>query len=332
MQRADLAVNLEQPLIASDLPIANDPIFTPEVWTWLDTNDWEDWEKKPEETKPSVCEQSCQSKTNQRDKALCEVSCCTQTCTANYKWADRLICMSQCLCKEVSWPLEELNFRDERTPQFRYKVRFCRIPVQIEPIVPKKVESIEAVLDEINIVLKATRESWELMKHVKTKEMFETSMQNIKLADILWFNFFFKLKPIFPVNSLTDIDQKRERDNEIRERDLLQVWSIEEKKERNKYIVSTNTVSADATASPSTSFQMLSQQIINAETQNNQRKYTNMALIHEASHDKFRALFWDEIIWFIQNNGAFWHEVTETLLLFNDWAKDLHTTIKKAPN
>lgn len=165
----------------------------------------------------STCSASCDEESDARGKELCEVNCCTQSCDI-FDGSDKLVCMSECLCGEVVGP--ENPGTHDRAPQIEYRVRFCRVPVQVQSIVPKRVFTVEGVLNEINIILTALKESGQLMKHVKTKEMFETSMQKVKFADILSFNFFFSLKPIFDVVPKAEIEEEREQDNSDREKTI----------------------------------------------------------------------------------------------------------------
>lgn len=62
------------------------------------------------------------------------------------------------------------------------------------------------------------------------------------------------------------------------------------------------------------------------------RNTDNSALVEDMTHAEVRALLNDEVVEFINNNTAFWHEVSETFILFNDIADNLKVKVEAAPN
>lgn len=161
------------------------------------------------------------------------VDMCIQRCDSNYpvNWYNSLvnnwICKSQCLCQTI-W--------DTSDP---FWMRFCFVPGQSRPITPwKQLVSIEEIVDEINWILIALKNSGELLKSKKTKEILETSMQKIKLDKVFHFDFIVKFKPIFNQKSKKTQQNKNVATNAKLTQWVLQnQWSLSSKSERNKYVV-----------------------------------------------------------------------------------------------
>ncbi len=336
-------------------PLAVDPdldIIDEEV----DPNDEENDDDNKDETiaipEDIACTATCESEDNQWAKELCQVNCCVDKCKDYFdqpveetwvawilkKWENeknKLICMSQCLCGEVSWPQKPLDFAWDWTPAVKYRVRFCRIPVEVQPIVPKKVWSIEEVVDEINIVLTKLKESWQLMKSVKTKEMFETSMQNIKLADVLAFNLFIKFKPIFNTMPESQAKEIQKELSEQWEQDMRNTNSLDFVEERNKYILLFNPNKRSVKKQVATNYTMQLKNIEDMEEKmskwkSNNNNNNNKVVENINVKTKARGEALDNIANFIISNAKFWNEITETMNLMNDVASDLKVKVDKA--
>ena len=80
---------------------------------------------------------------------------------------------------------------------------------QTEVIGGKTVKSVEEIVDEINAVLTALRNSGQLMKHTKTKEFLDTSLSKIKLNQILSFDMNIAFKPIYDSQTNREEEQAK---------------------------------------------------------------------------------------------------------------------------
>jgi hypothetical protein len=109
---------------------------------------------------------------------------CQEQCQ-DLSFSDQILCMAECLC----------GIRPEELPEgvkdfVDYQIRFCMIPAQATTSIvgQKSVMSIEEILDEMNNILYTLQASGELGKHNHTTEFLDSSLQNIKLAELVVFN------------------------------------------------------------------------------------------------------------------------------------------------
>jgi hypothetical protein len=88
------------------------------------------------------------------------------------------------------------------------------VPVVITPATkrPKSVMSIQEIVNEILNVLVEKKESGKIIKHTKTREMFETAVQENTFFDTLGITFFVKTKPIFAPVLGSQAQQKQEEE------------------------------------------------------------------------------------------------------------------------
>jgi len=247
---------------------------------------------------------------------------------------NKAICMSECMCGEISWPLPDSKLDEltqgERSPQISYKIKFCRIPVEVQSIVPKAVRTVEEVLEEINIVLNNLKESWQLMKHIKTKEMLDTSMMNIKLWDIFSFNFFVRFKPIFETIQWTQFENEKNAKNEIWEREIRKTyWDLEIVAERNKYLIKSNPEIYDASNSPATSYESFVWNINNMSDEIQNQNTDESRKLFVQAESEVRSQVSEEMISFVNQNWIFWTEVVGVLTAMNDVADNLRSKIER---
>ncbi|HMT01122.1 MAG TPA: hypothetical protein PKC14_02240 [Candidatus Absconditabacterales bacterium] len=161
------------------------------------------------------------------------VDMCVQKCDADYpingynSLLNNSVCKAQCLCQTIG---------DTSDP---FWMRFCFVPGQSRPIVPgKQLVNIEEIVDEINSILIALKNSGQLLKSKKTKEILETSMQKIKLNKVFHFDFIVKFKPIFnQKNKKTQQNKNTATENKLSQGILQNEGSLNSKSERNKYLI-----------------------------------------------------------------------------------------------
>lgn len=146
---------------------------------------------------------------------------CTYTATTN-----ALICKTKCMCG-----ISPKNTPETMQKLLTYRIRYCMVPSQPSVIAwSTKVLSIEAIVDQINAVLIALKDSGQLGKRTHVKEFLETSHQKIKLKNLLVFTINVAFKPIF--NSISYQVQSAEQ----KEKNLKKEERILDTNNKNKYI------------------------------------------------------------------------------------------------
>ncbi len=173
------------------------------------------------------CQNSC-SNTEWTEKLICEWKCCLQSCEQVSNASDKAICLSQCLCWETSIANDIL------------RIKICRVPAQPARVLAwKKISSIQEAIDEINEIFNKLKQNWLLIKRTKKKEMLDSSYSNIKFNEILAFDIFMAVKPIY--DKLQINQAKEDSKNQNKSSELIK--GFEEKPlqwaDRNKYIMLT---------------------------------------------------------------------------------------------
>lgn len=149
--------------------------------------------------------------TEQENKEL--FNSCTNQCK-DLSFYDQVICMAECLC-DIWTPLEESEFID-------LTIRFCMIPTQQSEVLgDQKVKSIEEIIQKINTVLNALITSGEMGKHNHTTEFLDSSLQNIKLHELIAFNIAVGFKPVFDTIPDLIIKKDIEQKNKQQEQHYL---------------------------------------------------------------------------------------------------------------
>lgn len=91
------------------------------------------------------------------------------------------------------------------------RIKICRVPAQPTRIISgKRISSIEEAIDEISSIFTTLKQNGLLTKRTKTKEFMDSSFSSIKLHQILAFDIFVAVKPIYNV---IQISQRREEKN-----------------------------------------------------------------------------------------------------------------------
>jgi len=167
---------------------------------------------KPQETKETLnCLQQCDQNL-QEQKNLCEEGnkkLCLYQATS-----DHLICKIQCLCGITPKADQEEEWMEKLVQR---RVRYCMVPTkQVVVFDRATVMSIEEIIDQINNVLLALKQSGQLTKRTYTTEYMESSLQKTKLKDLFAFTISVNFKPVF--NSISDrfIKEKNQKQYEQR--------------------------------------------------------------------------------------------------------------------
>ena len=101
-----------------------------------------------------------------------------------------------------------------------------------------KVNSIEEIIDQYQALFSKVKNSWAMMKQRVTDEFWETSFQDLKLKNLVNIDFVVTTKPVFDNKTLANkMDSEKLEIQRIREWVINQATSIEDTKEKNKYLV-----------------------------------------------------------------------------------------------
>lgn len=146
---------------------------------------------------------------------------CAYTATTN-----ALVCKTKCMCG-----ISPKNTPETMQKLVTYRIRYCMVPSQPSVVAwSTKVLSIEAIVDQINAVLIALKDSGQLGKRTHVKEFLETSHQKIKLKNLIVFTINVAFKPIF--NSISYQVQSAEQ----KEKNLKKEEKILDIHNKNKYV------------------------------------------------------------------------------------------------
>lgn len=159
-----------------------------------------------------------------------KINSCISKCDSQAP-ADKLLCQAKCLCGT--------KYSNDGI----FGISVCTVPVaQPSVIAGKTVKSIEEIVDEINSVLTALRNSWQLMKHTKPTEFLDTSLSKIKLNQILSIDMNVAFKPIFDSRYQKEKTEKKKSENNA-EINRARQWSYQGVgQEKNKYIILKNPI------------------------------------------------------------------------------------------
>lgn len=233
------------------------------------------------------------------------------SCIAKCDWlapADKVACQAKCLC--------ETKYSDNGI----FGISVCTVPTaQTEVIGGKSVKTVEEIVDEINNVLTALKNSWQLMKHTKSKEFLDTSLSKIKLNQILSFDMNIAFKPIYDSHvNQEKKESKKSQEQAIADRARQGIYTDGGiGQERNKYVVLTNPIrqqlaatdlSVQSSPSPTTSIDNAFPYTI-AKTLNND-------MINVISS-------------FMEQNAILWQQVSETMNAINTTAGNLEKKIQR---
>ncbi len=252
----------------------------------------------------NTCQQS-----NGLDQGLCNY-----TATTNV-----LICKTKCMCG-----ISPQNTPETMQKLLTYKIRYCMVPSQPSIIASStKVLSIEAIVDQINAVLIALKDSGQLGKRTHVKEFLETSHQKIKLKNMIVFTISVTFKPIFnSISHQVQSAQQKEK-NQQKEQKLL------ETNNKNKYISLANpdsyTVGQRPIINPPHYHKLLEQlqEIAKLKQERTNQEEKILKRQYESNMD-------ESIGNFLINNNLFREKATTILEDLQSVTESLKTTIEKS--
>ncbi len=160
---------------------------------------------------------------------------CFQKCE-NLPISDRLLCMTDCACGEVSSPA----LRDT-IDAWAFRVKYCMIPAKSIEVIKqwKTVFSIEEIFTAIKSLLIWLRDSGETVKNVETKELMESSMMKNNFGDMFAFNINLSFKSLHKwTQNINTEKQKQLKKNKNLMLWLAQLWDTKSMpKQRDKYVI-----------------------------------------------------------------------------------------------
>lgn len=160
---------------------------------------------------------------------------CFQTCS-DLPISDRVLCMVECTCWEVSSP----ELRDA-IDAGAFRLRYCMIPAESVEVVRqgKTIFSIEEIFTVIKGLLMGLRDSGEMVKSVETKEFMESSMAKNDFGNMFAFNINFSFKSLSKGKTK---DNTKKQEQITINKDLMEainnLWEVQSTPaRRNKYVV-----------------------------------------------------------------------------------------------
>lgn len=230
---------------------------------------------------------------------------CIKKCTdSTMKATDKAFCIAKCSCTTM------------RTDDGMAWVSICMVPTRQTDVLSRKpIQSVQEVVDEINNVLTALRNSWEMIKHNRTTEFLDTSLSKVKLHKILAFDINLATKPIFTAASAPG--KKENKTKSETETDKINngtYTSIDIWAEKNKYIYYRNSIAEWKTIS-STSRDNSSSVLPEVMT-NSLSKTQNAEVI-------------DQVSAFVMDNISFWDSLSDTLLSIQQTSDQIRQKIGK---
>lgn len=151
-----------------------------------------------------------------------KINSCLDKCQSMWA-ADKALCSAKCMCGTTY------------SKNGIFGISICTVPGRQADISRNKsVMSLQEILNELNTVLTALRNSWEMIKHTKTKEFLDTGLRKIKLGKIFNFDLNVTFKPM-----LDSKPRKKQKAEEQIQTDTLlkgDLWNVAIAEERNKYV------------------------------------------------------------------------------------------------
>jgi len=221
-------------------------LYTPDDtlwWLWWlqwSSNNWAGNIIKTDNALPSTtqaCKTTCSDKTG-TEQLICEGKCCLNNCNQITNTKDKAVCISQCLCGEVS------------TANDMLRIKICRIPAQPARVLAwKEITSIEEAVTEINEIFNKLKQNGLLSKRSKTQEFMDSSFSEIKFHEVFAFDIFVAMKPIYD-----KLQSKQQKDNTIKDNNTIKsinsfIWWVSKLgiwSDKNKYLLIGDTKSWDS--------------------------------------------------------------------------------------
>ena len=238
----------------------------------------------------------------------CFSSCNSVPCTATN--CGRLACYAKCLCLSY----ESSVFDPIETPGLWpiFRLKFCLQPVQDNKVVTsKKVNNLESIIREINIVIQNLRNSGQLMLNKKTKEFLDAGFQKNDFSKQISFSIdgFSKIPE-------SDLSEKEKKEKQINLNTSLMETVLWFEKDaevdgawRNKYVIKWW---QESTGSIST-----------FDSQAETYKYMDNSILVSSLQSEHIADMWFHISEFLADNVNYWIFVKETLNSINTTANSL---------
>lgn len=261
-----------------------------------------------------------------------------QSCIADCQWlstADTAVCVAKCLCGEIGSPAL-LHNNTEFIQANAFQVRFCQVPASPTSITRwRTIYSIEEIFQEIRNIFVSLRDSWQLIKHVRTKEMLDSSVKRNNFGRMFAFRLFFARKWIQDNTPAVQYQQNLDRTNQRLENALLrQSDNRAASTERNKYVLVDNHAVRGASLETDGSLEDLVNRIATIERhiqQSQQAVSIHPSIdLQQLLEQQKTAIVHEAIAWFFVSNVNFWDTVSEMFIEINGIAEDLSRKIKKA--
>lgn len=157
---------------------------------------------------------------------------CVNKCDT-MKPGDKAVCKARCMCGT------------KYSNNGIFGISVCTVPVPAGQVLAgKSVQSVEEVVDELNEILTALRNSGQLIKHIKPKEFLETSLFKIKMNKIISFDMNVEFKPIYDSKLKKEQKEKEKSQNDAtKDRARLESYDSNDiAAQKNKYIVLKNPI------------------------------------------------------------------------------------------
>jgi hypothetical protein len=163
-------------------------------------------------------------------------------------------------------------------------------------------------------VLKALRDSGQMMKMVETKEFMDSKLKNISMSDIFAFNININKKKLFPQSDTQEQKEKARQRNESLLEAVADVGTDESylAQNKNKYVMIADIPTIKARKS-------LAQDVYDLQLEvekwaSEEEKQERIDEVAKYSQMEREALINEEILSFYQTNLGFWKEV---ITMFN---------------
>lgn len=266
------------------------------------------------------CGNVCNALDDLWEQTECNLKC-ADSCTSKCNWLpvyDKLACVSQCLCKEISGPV----WPDWKWMENILKIKFCTVPVQNDRVSwGKKVYSIYDIFAEYKNVFLALLNWWENIKRTKPKEHFDTALSDIKFSEIISFQISFAKRSLFGNKSADTKKKELQQKNEKKEWAILGVGP-----NINKYVIISDVAANKALSESFNSVKAQNDRIEELKDIEKKAEVSMQNVVNTLQAEKI-ASFNDKLHDFVMWNYDFWNQSYLILKDFSDLAKVLKENI-----
>lgn len=257
-----------------------------------------------------------------------------QSCVADCQGlppVDLAVCTAKCLCGETGSPAQSIN-GFEIIQKDAFKIRFCQVPASSTPIKKgRTIYSIEEIFQEMRTIFISLRDSWELFKHVRTKEFLDSSIKKNKFGSMFAFNIKFSVKGTQDHTPANQYKEELDVANQKLEATLLnQATSMSPLPERNKYVMVGNPaaiIAAQATDGSVADYQKRIEEVqreLKASLVTMDENLSKLTMIQKS------LIVNDAVHEFFIANFNFWDSVIQSFSEFNGIAENLKNKAQKA--